>query len=87
MLSCVQLFATPLSMGFYRQEYWSGLPFPPPRDLPDPGLEPTSPALPGGFFTTKSPGKPTQCQQCLLNMSSDIKVGFRGGVRGKSPYI
>ena len=34
----------PLSMGFSRQEYWSGLPFPPPRDLPDPGIEPTSPA-------------------------------------------
>ena len=41
----------PLSMGFPRQEYWSGLPFPPPGDLPDPGLEPKSPALAGGFFT------------------------------------
>ena len=35
----------PLSMGCYRQEYWSGLPFPSPGDLPDPGIEPTSPAL------------------------------------------
>ena len=45
----------PLSMGFPRQEYWSGLPFPPPADLPDPGIEPASlmsPALAGGFFTT-----------------------------------
>ena len=45
----------PLSMGFSRQEYWSGLPFPPPGDLPDPGIEPvflTSPALAGRFFTT-----------------------------------
>ena len=44
-----------LSMGFSRQEYWSGLPCPPPGDLPDPGIEPTSltsPALAGGFFTT-----------------------------------
>ena len=41
----------PLSMGFPRQEYWSGLPFPSPGDLPDPGIEPTSPALAGGFFT------------------------------------
>ena len=49
----------PLSMGFSRQEYWSGLPFPPPGDLPDPGIEPASPALAGGFFTTKSPGKPS----------------------------
>ena len=37
----------PLSMGFPRQEYWSGLPFPPPGDLPDPGIEPGSPALAG----------------------------------------
>ena len=49
----------PLSMGFSRQEYWSGFPFPPPGDLPDPGFEPTSPALAGGFFTNKPPGKPT----------------------------
>ena len=41
----------PLSMGFSRQEYWSGLPFPPPGDLPDPGIHPGSPALAGGFFT------------------------------------
>ena len=38
-----------------RQEYWSGLPFPSPGDLPDPGIEPTSPALVGGFFTTEPP--------------------------------
>ena len=60
--SRVQLFATlwteahqdPLSMGFSRQEYWSGLPCLPPGDLPDPGIEPnffTSPALLGRFFT------------------------------------
>ena len=42
-------------MGFPRQEYWSGLPFPPPRDLPDPGIKPTSPALAGEFFTTELP--------------------------------
>ena len=43
----------PLSMEFSRQEYWSGLPCPPPEDLPDPGIEPESllsPALAGGFF-------------------------------------
>ena len=60
--SRVQLFVTlwtvacqaPLSMGFPRQEYWSGLPFPPPGDLPNPGIESaslTSPELAGGFFT------------------------------------
>ena len=45
----------PLSMGFSRQEYWSGLPCPPPGDLPDPGIEPSSlksPELAGRFFTT-----------------------------------
>ena len=47
----------PLSMGFSRQEYWSGLPCPPPGDLPNPGIEPaslTSPALAGGFFTGRA---------------------------------
>ena len=63
--SCVQHFATPwtralqapLSMGFSRQEYWSGLPCLPPEDLPDPGIEPTSlmsPALANRFFTTST---------------------------------
>ena len=47
-----------LSMGFSRQEYWSGLPFPPPGDLPDPGIKPASLALAGRFFTTEPPGKP-----------------------------
>ena len=42
----------PLSMGLSEKEYWSGLLFPPPGDLPDPGIEPESPALAGGFFTT-----------------------------------
>ena len=69
MKSC--LFATPwtiahqapLSMGFPRQEYWNGLPFPPPGHFPNPGIElmiPVSPALAGGFlFTTEPPGKPS----------------------------
>ena len=63
--SCVWLFVTlwtvahqgPLSLEFSRQEYWSGLPFRPPGDLPDPGMEPkslTSPALAGGFFTNSA---------------------------------
>jgi len=66
LLSHVQLFGTPwtvasqipLSMGFSRQEYWSGLPFPPPGDLPHPEIKPTfpkSPALAGRFFTTEPP--------------------------------
>ena len=46
---------TSLSMGFSRQECWNGLPFPPPRYLPHPGIEPTSPTLAGRFFTTEPP--------------------------------
>ena len=49
-----------LSMGFSRQEYWSGLPFLSPGFLPSPGIELESPALAGGFFTTEPPGK-TKC--------------------------
>ena len=64
-LSRVQLSATPwtvgrqapLSMGFSRQEYWSGLPFPFPGDLPEPGIKSMSLPLAGGFFTTVPPGK------------------------------
>ena len=59
-------FATPwtmarqaaLSMGFPRQEYWRGLPFPSPEDLPNPGIEPASPAWQADSFTTESPGEP-----------------------------
>ena len=47
----------PLSMDFPKEEYWSRLPFPTPGNFPDLGIEPTSPALPGGFFTTVPPGK------------------------------
>ena len=69
MLSYLQLFTTPwtiahhaaLSLKFSRQEYWSGLPFPTPRDLPDPGIKPTSPTSPALAvisFTTEPHGKP-----------------------------
>ena len=69
MFSYVQLFAipwtvahkAPLSTGFPRQEYWNGLPCPPPGDLPDPQIKPVSPALAGGFFSTEPPGKPQPC--------------------------
>ena len=89
LLSRVRLFATPwtvayqafLSMGFSRQEYWSGLPFPSPGDLPNPGIKPTSlasPALAGGFFTAELSGKPyiytciyTQIKIC--SFSDDYK--------------
>ena len=67
-LSHVRLFATPWtvayqappSMGFSRQECWSGLPFPSPGDLPDPGIEPGSPALQADALPSEPPGKPWQ---------------------------
>ena len=63
-LSCVRLFATPwtvaykapLSMEFSRQEYWSGLPFPSPGDLPSPGIEPGSPTLQPDALPSEPPG-------------------------------
>ena len=65
-LSPVRLFATPwavaykapLSMEFSRQEYWSGLPYPSPGDLPNPGIEPGSPALQADTLQSEPPGKP-----------------------------
>ena len=57
----------PSSMGFSRQEYCSGLPFPPPWGLPNPGTEPWSPALAGGFFTTDPPGIPIYKHRCILD--------------------
>ena len=66
LLSLVQLFVTlwtvgcqaPLSKAFFRKEYWSGLPFPSPVDLPDPGIKPMPLALAGRFFTTGPHRKP-----------------------------
>ena len=61
----------PLSMGFSRQEHWSGLPCPPPRDLPDPEIEPvslTSPTLAGGFLTPAPLGSPSLGSQAVKNL-------------------
>ena len=63
----------PLSVGFSRQEYWSGLPFPTPRDLPNTGMEPASPAVPGIFFTSEPPGQP--CWHLALGNSSLMRAG------------
>ena len=70
-LSSVGLFATPwtvaqqapLSMGFSRQEYWSGLPFPSPGDLPDPAIKPGFPALQADALPSEPPGKPNRGQE------------------------
>ena len=87
-LSCVRLFVTPwtvapqapLSMGFSRQEYWSGLPLPSPGGLPDPGIEPrslVSPALAGGFFTTRATW---QAQYNMGHMENNRKKQHWGSV-------
>ena len=55
-------------MGFSRQEYWSGLPFPSPGDLPNPGIEPGSPALQADTLTSEPPGKP--------NFSNHLSLSF-----------
>ena len=83
--SHVRLFAipwtvahqAPLSMGFSRQEYWSGLPFPSPGDLPDPRIEPRSPALQADALTSELPGK-LSGHQAVLDSGFDVwLVSFR----------
>ena len=77
LLSHVWLLATPWtvayqappSMGFSRQEYWSGLPFASPGDLPDPGIEPRSPTLQADTLTSEPPGKPEQDIWCPTKMT------------------
>ena len=76
---------TPLSMGFSRQEYWSGLPCPPPGDLPNPGLEVmslTSPALGGRFFTTSATWKaPKTAQVGIIIPVLKSKATYQGSSR------
>ena len=94
MLSGVQLFVTPptlacqaaLSMGFPRQEYWSGLPFPPPGDLPDPRIKSVSPALAGRLFTPEPLEQvvdkglvslfPPPLYECPIVSASFVKKGY-----------
>ena len=85
-LSRVRLFVTPWtvahqapqSMGFSRQEYWSGLSFPSPGDLPNPGIEPGSPALQADALPSEPPGKPFSikwgCKEQLLYRVVKIKL-------------
>ena len=81
-------------MEFSRQEYWSGLPFPSPGDLPDPGIEPGSPALEADALTSEPPGKPkvmlkivqARLQQYMNRELPDVQAGFRKG-RGTRDQI
>ena len=69
----------PLSMGFPKQEHWSGLPFP-SWDFPDPGIQPTFPALAGGFFTTEPTGK-------LSVLLYKLNIDLRGEMEEKEIQI
>jgi len=64
-------------MGFPRQEYWSGLPFPPPGDLPDPGIKPASPALADRFLTIETPWSPSSLHRdYIIVLSRAINAIF-----------
>ena len=65
-------YQAPPTMGFSRQEYWSGLPFPSPGDLPDPGIEPGSPALQADSLPSEPPGKPIKASEKVLPTISSI---------------
>ena len=76
----------PLSVWCFRQEYWSGLPYPPPGDLSDPGIEPTSPALAGRFFTAEAPRKPLRevkwCQNYIAR-EHRARIQIHGSILSK----
>ena len=95
-LSCAQLFVThwtvdhqvPLSMGFLRQEYQSGLSFPSPGDLPDPGMEPVSPALQVDSLPAKLSGKPLSVLRGLIRVKDEpVLQGVGLDVQEKSALI
>ena len=74
-------------MEFSRQEYWSGLPFPSPRDLPDPGMEPKSPALQADSLLTSEPaGKLTQLLQVWKSLCSAPKIGAFDAIYGINTF-
>ena len=74
-------------MGFPRQEYCSGLPFPSPGDLPDPGIEPASPALAGGFFPTETPRTPGHLTQVLIRLEKLLLVPLLSGEAWSGPFL
>ena len=69
MTSWTVAYKAPLSTEFSRQEYWSGLPFPSPGDLPDPGIEPRSPSLQADTLLSEPPGKPLGYLKLILYLS------------------
>ena len=89
LLSRVRLSATPwtvahqapLSMEFYRQEHWSGLPFPSPEDLPDPGIKPGSPALQANSLPLELQGRPSlHPLPSLISNCLNLSIGTQGKI-------
>ena len=81
----------PLSMGFSRQEYWSGLPFPSPGDLPDPRIKPGSPTLQTDPLQSELPGKPCLAQSKIQSMKAihgapELGLSGLGSVLGSTLY-
>ena len=75
-------------MGFSRQEYWSGLPFPPPGDLPDPRIKPRSPALQANSLLSEPPGKPPKKSVGDLCGGSVVKtLSFQWRGHGFNPWL
>ena len=80
MLSCIQPFVIPWTVvcqGFPQQKHWSGLPFPPPRDLPHPGIEPTSPALQADSLPLSHQGSPFS-----VHKGSQLSASYSGDLGG-----
>ena len=73
----------PLSMGFFRQEYWTGLPFPPPGDLPDPGIKPVSPIAPA----LQADSLPTEPSHQLLNIEMLLTSLVRAAAPKRPPHL
>ena len=94
LLSHVRLFATPWtvayqappSMRFSRQEYWSGLPFPSPGDLPYPGIEPWSPALQADTLTSQPPGKPNKVHLVKAMVFPVVMYGYESRTIKKAEH-
>ena len=76
----------PLSMGFSRQEYWSGLPCLPPGDLPNPGTEPGTPTLQADSLPSEPLGEtPYSCRICAIK--NQVRILYRGGILPQSPSL
>ena len=88
---CTVAYQAPLSMGFSRQECWSGLPFPSPGDLPDPGIEPRSPTSQADALPSEPPGKPmvkeVSPKYALEGLMLELKLQYFGYMMRKTDLV